>query len=253
MDLGQPALSVWDTSESHRRAVTSLLLDSAPERQASLCLLGAGECNDVDLGDLAKAYQQIILVDLNREALNRALVRQGSKPWRTATADLFGIRLLIDNPGRYERKHVTSVAKALRRVGTGSFSTVASLCMLSQGILQLEAIGELDQVRLSQIRSVHIQLLLTLRERAGVAWLFTDVVSSETVEDLADYSNVALHQLVPVLARTRNHFHGLHPWTLRGALQETCGRGDVSVSGPVGPWVWDMGVRQYMIVGFQLR
>src|SRR5690606_24325663 len=50
----------WDTFESHREALTSRIVDSAP--RGTLCLLGAGNCNDVDLERLARHFDAIHLV-----------------------------------------------------------------------------------------------------------------------------------------------------------------------------------------------
>ncbi len=57
---------------AHRTHLTSAIIDCAPKNATSLCLLGAGNCNDVSLPRLLELFQQIHLVDIDEEALGRA-------------------------------------------------------------------------------------------------------------------------------------------------------------------------------------
>src|SRR5688500_17156136 len=68
----------WEAFSAHRKRVTTLLLEAAHGRdQPSLCLLGAGNCNDVDLNQLMTAYARIHLVDCDTESLKAGAERQG--------------------------------------------------------------------------------------------------------------------------------------------------------------------------------
>ena len=53
------------------------LLGDENRRQGKVAILGAGNCNDLDLVQLASECGEIHLFDLDREAMEDALLRQG--------------------------------------------------------------------------------------------------------------------------------------------------------------------------------
>jgi hypothetical protein len=63
----------WDLYESHRDRLTRLL--EAVQRGEGLCVLGAGNGDDLDLPRLVRAFGEVHLVDLDGEALARSLAR----------------------------------------------------------------------------------------------------------------------------------------------------------------------------------
>ncbi len=60
----------------HRSRVTTHILQLRGSDHDRLCLLGAGNCNDVDLRVLGSSFRQITLVDIDREAVECGLARQ---------------------------------------------------------------------------------------------------------------------------------------------------------------------------------
>ena len=79
--------SLWETFQPHRTRVTNLLQqlhrrvflpdDVSPPwaPHGTLCLLGAGNSNDVDLRKLLRLFATIELVDIDRSALSRSIAR----------------------------------------------------------------------------------------------------------------------------------------------------------------------------------
>src|SRR5262245_25844709 len=60
----------------HRARLTRELLERAPAGGVGrLCLLGAGNANDVDLGALASAFAEVHLVDIDAASVARARAR----------------------------------------------------------------------------------------------------------------------------------------------------------------------------------
>src|SRR5262245_46170533 len=60
----------------HRARVTREIAERAPASAGGrLCLLGAGNANDVDLDALAAHFAEIHLVDLDPDAVARAIAR----------------------------------------------------------------------------------------------------------------------------------------------------------------------------------
>jgi hypothetical protein len=58
--LNKSSAAAWEPFTSHREKVTALLTGSAAGGR--LCVLGAGNCNDLDLARLLLAYAEITLV-----------------------------------------------------------------------------------------------------------------------------------------------------------------------------------------------
>src|SRR5262245_40861383 len=67
----------WDCYADHRARVTALLRPDPAARPGRLCVLGAGNCNDLDLAALAALYREVHLVDLDPDALAFGVQRQG--------------------------------------------------------------------------------------------------------------------------------------------------------------------------------
>jgi hypothetical protein len=59
----------------HRKRVTREVLRLAPRQR--ICVLGAGNCNDLDLVALRTTFGELHLVDVDGEALALGLERQG--------------------------------------------------------------------------------------------------------------------------------------------------------------------------------
>src|SRR2546421_10169450 len=89
----------WDLYAGHRDRTARLL--QAVQRGPGLCVLGAGNCDDLDLPLLARAFGEVHLVDLDGDALERGCARvTGPARQRLVLhggVDLSG--LLADLPG----------------------------------------------------------------------------------------------------------------------------------------------------------
>ena len=65
----------WGRFRAHRDKVTGLLSNATPANR--LCVLGAGNANDLDLNVLLHFYREMHLTDLDADALCRGVARQG--------------------------------------------------------------------------------------------------------------------------------------------------------------------------------
>src|SRR5687767_6985847 len=66
---------LWERYRGHRQRVTAEILALAPagaEPGGRVCLLGAGNANDLELEALASRFDEIHLVDIDPGALSRA-------------------------------------------------------------------------------------------------------------------------------------------------------------------------------------
>jgi hypothetical protein len=222
-------------------------MDSAPAAGGSLCVLGAGNCNDLDLGSLHSRFGEIHLVDLDRAALEAAVARQQvpDVSWIRLHAphDLTGV---ID-----ELTHGSSAdalkerIRAFRLPLQGSpFDVVLSAGMLSQ-MFQSFADARLradETVGLVvEARRQHFQLLLDLTRAGGACVLVTDVVSTATAPDLAALREDQLEARLGELIEARNFFTGTNPtaiWNLLAQDLELVAR--IEHRTFHAPWIWSI-------------
>jgi hypothetical protein len=254
----------WAFFASHRAQIQKLVLPelgAAGER--SLCVLGAGNCNDIDLKALAEAFAEVHLVDLDAAALLAAVRRQGvhSSPRIRAHGgvDLTGIApRFVD----WERTSPSSadvdmaaaeVVKApLPDVG-GPFDVVLSPCLLSQLVgYASDVLGSSHPRRrdlLLALRARHLRMLVDLLKPGGLAVLVCDVASSDGVPALGGERKPDLSDLLSRLTYTGRHFDGLAPQAVQAAL-----RSDPLVAPLIGnvqlvrPWLWRLGPKRTFLV-----
>lgn len=254
----------WEPFAPHRQRVTELLRRAAPEADGRLCLLGAGNCNDVDLAALARAYGQITLADLDREAMAKGVARQGfeASALRLCRVDLRGDPARMAGWSAQTTMAPADVAALaapaeIEALG-GDYDVVASTCVLSQLVHGLaERVGEghaqfAELVR--ALRTGHLRLLVSLSAAGGTAILVTDFASSLGAPELDAVSPSDLATLLARLMDGRRVFHGLDPRLVEATLRSDpeLSRAVAAVEAPP-PWIWDMGLRRYAVCAFLIR
>jgi hypothetical protein len=180
----------WATFTEHRARTTALALHAEGD---TLAVLGAGNCNDLDLPALTARFASVHLVDLDAEALERAWRRQPGSVARKlvlhAPLDLSGV---LPRLPEFRRQPPTDAevaalpAAALAAVLAalpGRYDVVLSGCLLSQILHGCAVALGADHPRLTAISCAlvlaHVRLLVLLLAPAGTAVLVTDMASSE--------------------------------------------------------------------------
>ena len=233
----------------------------------TLCVLGAGNCNDLDLVPLTRRWERVRLVDIDAEAMQAGVAQQFQAAGERmgpqiafAACDLTGAlefaHEIIQRPSREAFSRLRGALgrlPAVEQLGE-RFACVASTCLLSQLILIfVRAIGEDSPELQSIVELVRVQHLRTLAELTapgGEMVLFADLVSSETYPELVDAPRAAMERVV----REQGCFPGMNPVRLRRLLEE----------GPLAgyweerprmsePWVWNLGPRSYLVVEIRCR
>ena len=257
------ALPHFSSFDEHRQRLTALALAAAPEPAGTLCVLGAGNCFDLDLDVLAARYEAVHLVDLDAGALERAFARQQPATRERlvlhAPVDLSGLLDRIDRWGRFQvtpeelMDHARSTAEALRVKVGGPFDVVLSACMLSQ--MQLSVLNVLsEQHRLFQavrwtLNLTHFRTLAALTRPAGRALFATDVSSGalHAFDALAPATDFIA--LVEELAKKRQVFDFADPKRLAELLND-----DPALRGAFRPfevsdaWLWSNGPETKFLV-----
>ena len=249
----------WQTFAPHRQRVTQRMLEAAEGDNPSLCVLGAGNGNDLDLARLVQRFGRITLVDLDRQALEHCLGKQPAPVARqieiVSEVDLGGLLERLDQyDGDSERlEQLITAARCPEVAVLATYDVVASTCLLTQMIDSVvSAIGpqhpRLPELALA-LRDGHLRLLRDLTSAGGTALLVTDFVSSDTVPLLNRVPHAQVEALAAQAIHDRNFFMGVNPHVLARHLQSLTG-GGVEL---YRPWRWQMGNRAYAVCAIRMK
>ncbi|MEA2697519.1 MAG: hypothetical protein QOI66_1790, partial [Myxococcales bacterium] len=183
---------LWERFKDHRRRVTAEILALAPggtdARGGRLCLLGAGNANDLDLQSLAARFDEVHLVDIDPGALSRATGRQSpavrAKLRSHAPVDLSGLYHQLQGKSRLppDDEMVTAGTAELIRQLPSELDVVASCCVLSQMSWALEHLASPDGTRIPTLEQallrIHLRAILRMIKPTGAALLVSDLTSS---------------------------------------------------------------------------
>jgi hypothetical protein len=237
-----------DHFATHRARLTELILDAGGGER--LALLGAGNCNDVDLAALAGAFGAIHLIDLDAEAVGRARDRQApavaARLVLQAPLDLSGlfaqlpaVRSAHLAPDRLAALPTEAVDRVLAAVPE-RFDVVASCCLLSQLMhscfLTLGTHPQLPMIA-GAVALAHLRALVGLARPGGRVVLATDTVSSESypLEEL--WGQRPAGELLAHLDTTGNVLSGTAPSLVRRLLADRA----LPLAQParfIEPWLW---------------
>jgi hypothetical protein len=259
----------WDAFTAHRRRVSALVGAGTAARATRLCVLGAGNGNDLDLPVLLAAHREVHLVDLDPEALAEGAARQGVAEHRTLRM-LGGVDLtgMLDAFARWSPLSAIEpadlaalVERPSSRVApilAGPYDLVASTCLLSQiAGNAFHAVGDRHprfRALVEAIRLGHLRLLTELTAPGGEVILVTDVVSTDTLPEVATLAEAELPGLLSWLAREGNVINGVNPAEIVSVL-----RRDPVLSRRVAglqalsPWRWNLHARVYLVWGLRIE
>jgi len=185
--LNRETLDNWRLYRSHREAVADLICQPPQPASERLCILGAGNCNDLDLARFTGRFAQVDLVDLDREAMAKGVQRQSPPAPGSISlhggVDLTGILKTLATWERY-RPGRESIAHCIREAHAfaglpfpGRFEVAASMCLLSQiidSIVSVTGSQAVPEELVETLRQRHLRLLAELLVPGGVGFLFTD-------------------------------------------------------------------------------
>lgn len=265
--MNQSTRGQWDWYANHRRHIERLIV---PQRRGGrICVLGAGNCNDLDLKWLTKAYAEVHLVDIDRGALERAVKRQGGDEAQLrlhAPVDLTGIANLTAGwKGRAVRDDEVRQAmevvarKSELNIG-GGFDLVLSPCVLSQLLCGVrDLLGKQHpawpELKLA-IRQRHLRNLTGLIGARGKGVLVVDLASTSSIAGLDGASEDDIAGIMKMCVRNGKCFRGLEPQELTKAMVAIGRDGDARVRTPVvsAPWLWHLGWgKAFLVYGIMVE
>jgi hypothetical protein len=254
--------SSWDRFAAHRRRVTEILCAAGLTGGRRLCVLGAGNCNDVNLPHLVAAFREVHLVDLDSTALREGAVRQsvlGHPRLRIyGDVDVTGSLPTLGEwagrgppSAREVDRWITAVSNVPCLPLPAPYDVVASVCLLTQLIDSVViAIGERAPMFVqcvTALRSQHLRLLLDLTGTGGTGILITDFVSSLTTPSLLHLPEQDLHDSVEQWIGERNFFTGVNPYMLCQRLLEEPPASRIANVQMLPPWRWECADRAYAV------
>jgi hypothetical protein len=242
--LNSAVANEWENYRTHREHVMRLVLEEADRNRGRLCVLGAGNCNDLDLTAVSSAFDESHLFDIDGAALDRAVERCAPAN-RSRIKCHDGVDLSTTTLPSYH----------------GFFDLVLSACLLSQLIdAAVVSVPRKDPSATREIlviRNAHLRLMLDLVVPGGTALLVSDLVSSDTAGQLHHVSEQSdtLVPLLLALIAARNFFTGTNPFSIRALLTS-----DSMLAPHVQnitlqlPWLWQLSKdRVYLVYALSWR
>ncbi len=219
VESNRQSRDAWARYAPHRERVTSLVAGLLPPA-GRLCVLGAGNVNDLDLPQVLSRAGAVHLVDVDTDAMHAALQRHG---------------LADDERVRVLRREISGLLGEAPPAGV--FDVVLSAAVLTQ-VLQSIADAGLDpeaSVALSlQVRDRHLADLTRMAGPDGHAVLVTDTVPTSTAPHLTGLDPAQLEPAMAALVAGGNFFTGTNPYRTVAVLEEA-GAADVVLH---DPWLW---------------
>jgi hypothetical protein len=239
----------WDWYARHRAEIEKLIVPEG--RGGRICVLGAGNCNDLDLRWLCEAYAEVRLVDIDRAAVEQGVEGQGvlGRVVIEGGVDLTGIADVVK---AWRGREVTEaeVLRAIENVNgpssmvRGGFDVMVSPCVLSQllmGVRDVLGAGHPSWPALKgAIVRRHLRTVVEMTRPGGRGVLVVDLSSTAAIPGLDRAEEREWGDLMRVAVRDGKSFAGLEPGILRGVFERETGSEirDVGVS---VPWVWHLG------------
>lgn len=251
---------MWKQFASHRKHVTDLLVNLLPANK-SLCLLGAGAINDVSLNRLLDLRAHIHLVDVDLEAMQTGVARQGLAGSPAihlhGPVDVSGIAPMLADCDALRRgdsaaRLLQSVAKHRCRIAGQPFDITVSAAVLTQLIQSVVASRLRPRQALPVIlalRDKHLSDLVQLTTPGGWILLVSDVVSTATAPQLAQIPASELGAAMAALIAENNFFTATNPYRLTTLLaQDPRFRDEVTDVRLLAPWLWRVRPRRQHLV-----
>ena len=257
------------TYGAHRQRVMQLI-GLANERLSSLtdtsiAVLGAGNCLDLDLKNLAHQFHRIELLDIDRAALEFAVTSQAVNELRHDGAEVVRLIAPFDFAQPLAQLSVLDFSNPAQWLEVGErlqlplpampcapCDVVVSACLLSQLISPLVNLTTEQHPNfaafLQALRRGHFLRMLQLLKPGGRAIFISDLVSSETTPALLQVTDADLPRLLAHCLSTNNFFSGLNPGVVLSDLQTQTPLKELARDVQIqAPWRWQMGPRTYAV------
>lgn len=258
---------LWNAYAEHRARLSALIAAYAPSQGGRLCVLGAGNANDLDLELLAARFSEVHLVDVDAEALDRARARAAPaaapRLYTHAPLDVGGALAELPDWSRRGadpaqlRRLGDEASATVRRALPAPFDLVLSDCLLTQiywTCFKALGNGPALQTAAATCLETHLQTMAALAAPGAPCLLVTDAISSDSFALDEIFPTRDPSELLAELSRSGALFTGTSPPTIlstlrRGALNQT-----VTEPRVLTPWLWRVNEdRTVLVYGLAFR
>ena len=261
---------VLQTYGQHRQKTMELISLAAGEfgslAERTVSILGAGNCMDLDLQQLATLFHKVSLLDIDREAVESGV--NAAEGFQTSCMQIVApvdLATPLATTAAVSLSEAGSIGQLCRQLASplGALpvvpaDVVVSTCVLSQILSALSQIVAENHPQflplIQALRRGHLVRMLQLLKPGGRGIFISDLVSSETTPALGLIDDAGLPNLLAQALATGNFFSGLHPGVM---LQDLTAAPDISpsVESPamMAPWRWQMGPRTYAVYAITFR
>lgn len=262
-NANKASLKYFHYFADHRRRQTDFILANNPHG-GRICILGAGNCFDVDLTRLCEVFTEVHLVDIDRNALDGAHKRLAAplakKIFLHTAVDLSGANQSLEDWRDFKVTPDTLLefpALATREITARlpkDFDCVVSSCLISQILFTCTRVlseqHPLLQACLITLLVTHLRLLIALTKPAGRALWITDVTSNEIAplqrQIMSDDDGAAWLRALAVGNRI---FTFLNPELIADlAQQDPHIAAAATIDGPFKTWLWQNGPQRKFMV-----
>lgn len=262
-NANKASLKYFRDFAEHRRQQTDLILAANAAGGGRLCVLGAGNCYDLDLKRVAAHFAEVHLVDIDKDSISGARARVAGalaqKIFLHAPVDISGANKNLEDwrdfqvtPGgllEFPERASSQLAKQL----PGPFDCVVSSCLMSQILLTYTSVmGEqhpLLQAGLITLLVTHLRVLVALTKPGGQAFWITDVTSNQIAPLNRTTPPDDCVDLLYHLSRNNQIFNYLDPGLIRDLAQQDP---DISaraaIEDIVKAWIWHNGPQRTFLV-----
>ncbi len=238
----------------HRARQMALLND---QRGARLAVLGAGNCNDIELATLARSFDEIHLFDIDGGALANAVQRQTDEVRRAChlhVRDLTGVASFLEGWKREPPEPFAAQVSAWTKLGTllaeaGQFDTVLSTCLLSQVAINLrDFFGFSPALNAALLAAIagHVMLASALTKPGGKIVITSDCITNSYPIREEAQARGALNAILHLTAQGAA-FPGTDPELVAALLTNP----DFSRPELKDAWIWDVGKQSYLVYALQ--
>lgn len=239
----------WNNYRNHRNHVTSVILSAATKCGPRVLVLGAGNCNDLNLSRLLAAGLSVHLADIDVESCELGLTRQGVPHDRISdiySIDFTGLGTLDADTDQTTSE---SIRKALStpcisNAIAARFDVVICTCVFSQMVAGLSRyLTQEDKLSefVATLRHQFVSEMHNLTDKKGCLIWVSDLVSSDSCPELQRTAVQNLHPLLNLCLESGNFFSGTHPQSVLTDIESVTG----CLPHMHPPWSWNVGPRTY--------
>ena len=263
----QTTISAHSIFDNHRQRMMQLLRPVSGQKLGRLCVLGAGNCNDLDLVELPNLFEEVVLVDVDRAATEQAIASRMEESMRgrvhVSESDVSGIfeRLQAADVKDFASNAAKDLLELLSvnpKLPSSPFDCIASTCLISQlldsVILAMGANHPSLVPIILALRRQHLRAIVHNLSAGGSGVFVFDFVSTQTLPNLMQIDESRLNQTLIEAINAKNFFTGLNPFAVQTELQSHADfAGLIKDIQLHPPWRWNIGKKQFAVSAISFR